>query len=134
MRNNSLSLTAVNNPLLPRVCSLLILGVVITQSLNSLLTVAAFELNKEYISKNLCENRDKPQMHCNGKCHLVKQQEKSERSPIAPVKEKQEVVQFFESNRGALPYFMTGIQRNIIPYIDGESQSVMRSVFHPPAA
>lgn len=31
-----------------------------------------YELNKEYIIKNLCENRDKPQLNCEGKCHLSK--------------------------------------------------------------
>ena len=32
-----------------------------------------FELRKEYIIKNLCENRFKPQLHCDGKCYLSKQ-------------------------------------------------------------
>lgn len=31
-----------------------------------------YELNKEYIVKNLCENREKPQLQCEGKCHLAK--------------------------------------------------------------
>lgn len=29
-------------------------------------------MNKEYIAKNLCENRNRPKSHCNGKCHLMK--------------------------------------------------------------
>ena len=33
---------------------------------------AGFELNKKYIATTLCENRDKPWMHCNGKCYFVK--------------------------------------------------------------
>lgn len=32
-----------------------------------------FELRKEYIIQNLCENRFKPQLHCDGKCYLSKQ-------------------------------------------------------------
>jgi hypothetical protein len=32
-----------------------------------------YDLNKEYIATNLCENKDKPAMHCSGKCHLKKQ-------------------------------------------------------------
>ncbi|RIJ33517.1 hypothetical protein [Pontibacter oryzae] len=31
-----------------------------------------YELNKEYIIQNLCVNRDKPQLQCEGKCHLSK--------------------------------------------------------------
>ncbi|MDP9081700.1 MAG: hypothetical protein M3O71_30170 [Bacteroidota bacterium] len=33
---------------------------------------AGFELNKKYIASALCENRDKPWMHCNGKCYFIK--------------------------------------------------------------
>lgn len=29
-------------------------------------------INYKYISTVLCENKNKPQMHCNGKCHLKK--------------------------------------------------------------
>jgi hypothetical protein len=35
-----------------------------------------FELRKEYIIHNLCENRFKPQLHCDGKCYLSKQLQK----------------------------------------------------------
>lgn len=31
-----------------------------------------FELRKEYIIQNLCENRYNPQLHCDGKCYLNK--------------------------------------------------------------
>jgi len=33
---------------------------------------AGFELNKKYIISNLCENRNKPWLHCNGKCFFMK--------------------------------------------------------------
>jgi len=36
-----------------------------------------YAINKEYISKNLCENRSKPKLNCNGKCHLMKQLKKA---------------------------------------------------------
>jgi hypothetical protein len=35
-----------------------------------------FELRKEHIIKNLCENRFKPQLHCDGKCYLAKRLQK----------------------------------------------------------
>lgn len=38
-----------------------------------------FFLNQDYIAQNLCENRDKPKMHCNGKCHLTKQLKETDR-------------------------------------------------------
>lgn len=51
----------------------------------------AYEINKEYIANNLCENRNKPEMHCNGKCHLRKQIDLLDVSPledIAPPKKE----------------------------------------------
>lgn len=35
-----------------------------------------FELRKEHIINNLCENRFKPQLHCDGKCYLAKRLQK----------------------------------------------------------
>lgn len=40
-----------------------------------------YALHRDYIAQNLCENRDTPELQCNGKCHLqkeVQQQEKKE--------------------------------------------------------
>lgn len=35
--------------------------------------VAYYELNIDYIIETYCVNVDKPEMQCNGKCHLAKQ-------------------------------------------------------------
>ncbi|WP_128546975.1 hypothetical protein [Larkinella soli] len=36
-------------------------------------TIAYYQVNKDYIARVLCQNRDKPQLHCDGKCYLAKQ-------------------------------------------------------------
>lgn len=35
--------------------------------------MAYYELNIDYIIENYCVNKEKPQLQCNGKCHLAKQ-------------------------------------------------------------
>lgn len=35
-------------------------------------TIAYYQLNRNYIARVLCENRDKPQLHCDGQCYLAK--------------------------------------------------------------
>jgi hypothetical protein len=35
--------------------------------------VISYYINKTYIAKVLCENKEVPQMQCNGKCQLKKQ-------------------------------------------------------------
>ena len=37
-------------------------------------------VNYDYIVTNLCENKSKPELKCNGKCHLTKQLAKASES------------------------------------------------------
>lgn len=39
--------------------------------------VVEYMVNYDYISTVLCENVDKPQLECNGKCHLAKELDKT---------------------------------------------------------
>jgi hypothetical protein len=53
-----------------------------------------YEINKEYITLTYCENKDKPKLKCNGKCHLRKQlkaQEKQENSGKSNTKTEREI-------------------------------------------
>jgi hypothetical protein len=45
--------------------------------LKPIFPVIEYVVNYEYISKVLCENKAKPMMHCNGKCHLMKEMAKA---------------------------------------------------------
>jgi hypothetical protein len=58
--------------------AILIIFSLALQSFKYYTVLAEFYLNRDYIAKNLCENRNKPQLHCNGKCHLKKQLKKEE--------------------------------------------------------
>ena len=49
-----------------------------------------FELNKEYIIENLCENRFKPELNCNGQCYLAKQLHKVAEDKATKEAERQE--------------------------------------------
>ena len=50
-----------------------LLALVSTKTLLVPVVYLDFELRKEHIFKNLCENRFTPQLHCDGKCYLAKQ-------------------------------------------------------------
>ncbi|MCC6601467.1 MAG: hypothetical protein IT223_12465 [Crocinitomicaceae bacterium] len=50
-------------------------------------------IHKEYITETFCVNKIKPEMKCDGKCHLKKELEKEEKKntgPLASSKEKKE--------------------------------------------
>jgi len=120
-----------------RILSILLLFMFLFQNFSKVFIIANYEINKEYIAENLCENRSKPTMHCNGQCHLKKQlqeDEKKQESPANPVKEKNEVQ--ICSGKNAI-FFLSPSPilvekasfRN--SYI---SSKHLLSVFHPPTA
>ncbi|QQD14414.1 hypothetical protein [Sphingobacterium sp. UDSM-2020] len=55
-----------------RIISFLLLVSLAYQCLGSMGVFVWFESNRSYIAKELCENRARPQMHCNGQCVLMK--------------------------------------------------------------
>lgn len=63
-----------------RIYSIFFLAVLISYVLRPVMPFIEYALNKDYIAKNLCINRDKPKSCCQGKCHLKKQLAKSDES------------------------------------------------------
>lgn len=67
--------------------------------------IAHYQLDKEYIARVLCENRDKPQLHCDGQCYLAKrlkaQQDKQDKETTERV-QNSPVMQLF--CQAALPF------------------------------
>ena len=57
----------------------ILLVLVMTQSFSHWFVVLAFNINRNYIAKNLCENRYRPKMHCNGNCVLMKKLKEKEK-------------------------------------------------------
>ena len=59
---------------------------ILLQTFNQVVIVAQYYAQKEYIAKNLCENRDKPMMHCDGKCCLKKKLAAESRRPLPAIR------------------------------------------------
>ncbi len=54
-------------------------------SLSKAFVVGAFLVNQANITKTLCENRNQPKKHCDGKCYLKKQMTKDEKKDKSSV-------------------------------------------------
>lgn len=61
-----------------RLIAFTLLFVMISSSLSSLFVYAEFKVNQKYIAAVLCENKDKPQLNCQGKCYLMKKLKEAE--------------------------------------------------------
>jgi hypothetical protein len=101
--------------------------------------VVWFNYNKDYIAKNLCENRDKPHMKCCGKCYLKKKLNKvndeQNRPGSVPMKwDKGEMPVFLIP--AATFAFNTIIADDLLTHRSGYDLSLVTrphpSVFHPP--
>jgi len=115
--------------------AILLVSLIIFQSAGKLIIIVNYSFNKEYISKNLCENKAKPKMHCNGKCHLRKQlqkEDKKENSPVNSSKEKFEVQFFSEKKTNTFSFFEQEKTKLSVSYLEQNYSTHLLSIFHPP--
>lgn len=118
---------------------LLLTAVVVLQLGSRWIIYASFKANQAYIAQELCENKARPQMHCNGRCHLKKQlakqqaQERKAPRPIMP----EEVAPAPLPEPLRLAYVQTlsaeaGEAVTFAPYQQGAPQGVVGVAWQPP--
>jgi hypothetical protein len=107
--------------------------------LKPIFPVVEYLVNYEYISTVLCENKDKPQMHCNGKCHLMKELAKKaeEEKPISSDKkvasQEHEILFFQVLNAFKIePVFSNTPEVYSNNYSNLYSHLESKAVFRPP--
>jgi hypothetical protein len=69
--------------------SVLFIAILLSKTAYSVFWQVNFYLNQKEIADKECENKNRPEMHCNGKCFLAKQLKKAE-AELESQKEKQE--------------------------------------------
>lgn len=99
-----------------------------------------YQLRKDFIVKNYCVNKNRPEMHCDGKCYLAKQlkkaQEKEEKEATNNFLTKFFGVEGFTKTEnfrnffGQQPYFAQSIKNYF--YLDKAISTDHTSIFHPP--
>lgn len=81
----------------------IILFVAFTMLAKPLLPLVNYAMNYDYIVAQFCENKDRPQMHCDGKCYLAKELAKesdhNDNNPLGQNTSKTEIGQivFFQN-------------------------------------
>jgi hypothetical protein len=108
---------------------------VLLQSFSNLLILADYQLNKSYIIAELCINKSKPKMHCNGKCHLVKQLQKDNGSAQAPgCKLKQKTEEQRLTTMPGVTFFDESVELSIhFVYTENRYSAPEKTIFHPPS-
>lgn len=101
--------------------------------------VFEYVINYEYIAKVLCINKNKPEMHCNGKCHLMQEMAKTSEKelPLTPSKKhvvtETEVLFYQELESFAFDGFFNDSRLHITSNYFNFYQLLKSSgTFHPP--
>lgn len=118
-----------------RITGFCLLAVFVFQMSGKVIVLADYYINKDFIANVLCVNKDKPKLHCEGKCHLTKQLEKEEKNGKAPFgsKEDKHEIQLFAEKKTVFHFFSASISgQEILPYEVPVSGRHLHSVFHPP--
>jgi len=120
---------------LKKIISILVLVIL----LKPIFPVIDYVINYDYIATVLCVNKAKPQMHCNGKCHLMKEMAKESESekPISSDKKngafENEILfcQDIHPFETIQDFYPTTTKKNV-NYSNLYSHLNSNAVFHPP--
>ncbi len=108
-----------------------------TQTFSKWFVVMSFKFNQDYIAKNLCENRYRPVLNCNGNCVLMKkmkQEEKQEQNAPGPAKTQIATVVLSSKSFFATLEPLFAIDATSYTIADNCGKPIDRagSIFHPP--
>ena len=97
----------------------------------------SFNLNRDYIAKNLCENRYRPILKCNGNCVLMKKMKQEEKKEQDAPPVKLEIASIVLSSRSFFataeaPVFISRIRYSIAGN-SGKPVDRAAAIFHPPS-
>lgn len=117
---------------------MILLAALVSSNCSRFLVYAGFESNQKYIAENLCANKNRPWLQCNGQCYLMKkieQAEENEKKQQAKDNLSRIEISFFEApftfkfNQAVILELQpSGFPQNSSQY---HSLSI-GAIFHPP--
>ena len=115
----------------------ILLIALLAQISNRYFVLLDYEMNKDFIAKTLCMERDKPMSCCKGKCYLKKQLDKSAKEENVPNTntraDKNEVLLFTEPPK--MPAYLS-IEQTCTKYFPDKQLFLLLNIygdtFHPP--
>jgi hypothetical protein len=111
----------------------------LAQAFSKWMVVAEYKINKDFIAKNLCFNKARPKLRCNGKCQMMKRLAEEEKqnsrdntNSTANVSTN-EVLFCDDVNKPTFPLLTYIINAyNEYPFF-ARPDSPGSAIFHPPA-
>jgi hypothetical protein len=120
--------------MLKRLTGWLLILAVLTANYSYLFVYAGFKLNQKYIAAALCENRDKPWLHCNGHCYLAKKIKQAQEKEHAEERETQKngFQETYCEPAASVQFHSVLLQTINTPYHVAEPSSPGSTLLRPP--
>ena len=124
--------------------TLFLIMVLLSKTIYSVFWQVNFHLNQKEIVRMECENKNRPEMHCNGKCYLAKQLQKAEAQLDDKKQESTrslELLKWLKTaafSRPEFPEVNVKSSECELPslanytYLENRSMRFLPSIFHPP--
>ena len=124
--------------------SLLLVALFISKLVYGLIWQVHYELNKAEITARYCENKNRPELHCNGQCYLAKQLQKADSALQAKEQEQQNHLDLGAKIISEQFYILNEAQFSVLqaPLVQAQKETLSKTIlysfnyisncFHPP--
>lgn len=111
----------------------LVVGIV-TNCFNYWLLATSYSFNKAYISSVLCTNKDKPELHCEGKCFMDIKLKELEQKNKQDQENLKRMIETLAPETVALlaPVYEIRLATATPDYLQKKPIKTAVSIFHPP--
>ncbi len=122
--------------MLNRVTAIILLVALVSANFSRYFVYAGFELNRNYIATKLCENRDKPWLHCNGRCYFMKKIKQAQESEKNDERQSQKNLfqEIFFLSATSIKFHTQLLRKIATPYYFAMLSVSQNSIFQPPRA
>lgn len=121
-----------------RIIAISLLVALISSNFSRFFAYAGFEVNQKYIAENLCINKSRPWIHCNGKCYFmkkIKQAEENEKKQAAKDNFNRLEISFFQEPfklQFVTPVILDSNKSSVPRYTFQYSSRYIETLFRPP--
>ena len=104
------------------------------QNFSQVVIMVKYKIDQAYIARVLCENRDKPDMHCNGKCYFIKKIKQAQENERSSERQSQRNLfqEAFITKADPIKFQSQLLYTINTPYTSGDLAQFNGTLFRPP--
>ena len=117
--------------------AILMLALLLVNISSPMSVYLSYQLNKEYIATQLCENKDRPEITCNGQCILMEKLQQIDQNKETEKSDQLMIFSLTFKYLHALPIQLVNGSQSVVSNDDAQlasfySYQYLHSISHPP--